>query len=35
MKCFKVPPKLKRNKVYDILPNHIREALTKNLKLHL
>ena len=35
MKCFKVPPKLKRNKVYDILPNHIREALSKNLKLHL
>ena len=35
MKCFKVPPKLKRNKVYDILPIHIREALSKNLKLHL
>ena len=35
MKCFKVPPKLRRNKIYDILPNHIREALSKNLKLHL
>ena len=35
MKCFKVQPKLRRNKIYDILPNHIREALSKNLKLHL
>ena len=35
MKCFKVTPKFKRNKNYDILPLHIREALNKNLKLHL
>ena len=35
MKCFKVTPKFKRNKNYDILPLHIREALIKNLKLHL
>ena len=35
MKCFKVQPKLRRNKIYDILPNHIREALSKNMKLHL
>ena len=35
MKCFKVISKFKRNKNYDILPLHIREALSKNLKLHL
>jgi hypothetical protein len=35
MKCFKVLNKFKRNKNYDILPFHIREALVKNLKLHL
>ena len=35
MKCFKVVTKFKRNKNYDILPLHIREALSQNLKLHL
>ena len=35
MRCFKFAPKFKRNKNYDILPNYIREALSKNLKLHL
>lgn len=35
MKCFKVVTKFKRNKNYDILPIHIRQALSKNLKLHL
>ena len=35
MRCFKFAPKLKRNKNYDILPIHIREALKKNLKLHI
>ena len=35
MQCFKVVTKFKRNKNYDILPIHIREALSKNLKLHL
>ena len=35
MKKIKIVPKNKRNRNLDILPSHVRDALNKQLKLHV